>query len=66
MRCECGHSETFHDKECEEAIEVRPAGHGHSDDLAEYEPCPCKAFKLDPNWEPLSPPGWEGGFADNH
>ena len=20
----------------------------------------------DPNWEPPDPPGWEGGFAENH
>lgn len=20
----------------------------------------------DPDWEPPDPPGWEGGFADNH
>jgi hypothetical protein len=52
MRCECGHSDMFHEPKgivlvCEECDE-------------------CSGFKLDPNWEPPSPPGWEGGFADNH
>jgi hypothetical protein len=30
------------------------------------EECDCTQFEADPNWEPPDPPGWEGGFADNH
>jgi hypothetical protein len=36
-----------------------------------YEEIQCEEFqraidKLRGNWEPPDPPGWEGGFADNH
>lgn len=54
MRCVCGHSDTFHSPH-ELAF------------VLDCDECDeCEGFKLDPNWEPADPPGWEGGFADNH
>lgn len=56
MNCLCGHSDVFH-----VALDRR------GDELGACEECDqCAEFTPDPNWEPPDPPGWEGGFAENH
>ena len=57
MTCLCGHSSTFHAGDSQYDM----------DDLGACEECDdCPKFRRDPNWEPPDPPGWEGGFAENH
>jgi len=57
MKCLCGHGSFFHEGD--------PLH--HLDALGACEECDeCQRFRLDPNWEPPDPPGWEAGFADNH
>lgn len=60
MRCKCGHSDTFHAfNEGDDKYDI--------DELGACEECDdCQLFRLDSNWEPPDPPGWEAGFADNH
>lgn len=55
MRCKCGHDEEDH------LADVGCIVCPDEDYL-----CSCLMFDRDTNWEPPDPPGWEGGFADNH